>query len=86
MKLDLKFMTGMAAGALTTISFLPQLIKVIKTRSTHDISLGMFALFCTGVCLWLLYGIMLNEAPIILFNSITLVLAAAILGFKIKYK
>ena len=74
------------AAFLTTFSFFPQAIKVWKTKSTKDISLLMFALFTLGVFLWLIYGIILSDVPIILANSITLILALFILINKIKYK
>ena len=76
---------GYAAGFLTTLSFLPQLLKTLRTRSTKDISLGMFLIFVIGISLWLLYGIMLKETPIIIANSATLILAVPILLMKLKY-
>jgi MtN3 and saliva related transmembrane protein len=77
---------GLAAAALTTLSFLPQALKVIRTKHTKDLSLSMYAIFTTGILLWLIYGIMSNDLPIISANVITIVLAAIILGMKIKYK
>lgn len=77
---------GSLAGALTTIAFIPQVVKTWKTRSTHDISLIMFSLFSLGVLLWLLYGIALGALPIIIANSITLALAMSILVMKIRFK
>jgi MtN3 and saliva related transmembrane protein len=77
---------GLIAGTLTTVAFIPQVVKIWKTRHTLDISLGMFAIFSSGVFLWLLYGIQLGAWPIILSNSITLVLSLTILVFKLKYK
>ncbi len=76
---------GMTAGILTTISFFPQLVKVWKTKSTHDISLAMFLTFSTGVALWLAYGLLKADAAIIIANSVTLILALSILVLKIKY-
>jgi MtN3 and saliva related transmembrane protein len=76
---------GYCAGFLTTLAFLPQVIKVWKTDSTKDISLLMFSMMCTGILLWLYYGILLKEMPIILTNAVTLVLASIILFFKIKH-
>ena len=77
---------GFAAGALTTLAFLPQVIKTWRSRRTRDISLGMFVIFSSGVFLWLLYGIQVGAMPIILANSVTLILALTILIFKIKHK
>lgn len=76
---------GLAAGTLTTIAFVPQLTKTWKSRSAKDISLGMFLIFCSGVFLWLLYGILIDALPIILANTVTLILSSAILVLKIKY-
>ncbi len=77
---------GLIAGALTTVAFIPQVVKIWKSRHTADISLGMFSIFSVGVFLWLLYGIQLGALPIILSNGITLVLSLTILVFKLKYK
>lgn len=77
---------GLTAGFLTTIAFLPQVIKTWKTRSAKDISLHMFLIFCIGVSLWLIYGIIIDDLPIIVSNILTLLLASSILFFKIRYK
>ena len=65
---------GMIAGTLTTIAFVPQVWRVWKTRSTSDISLGMYLVFTTGVIFWLAYGLMLGAWPIIVANAVTLAL------------
>jgi len=70
----------------TTISFLPQAIRVIKTKQTKDLSLTMYMAFTVGIFLWLVYGIMLDNLPIVIANSITLVFACTILVMKLKYK
>lgn len=77
---------GLAAGALTTISFFPQVIKTWKSRSAKDLSLGMFCLFCAGVFLWLIYGIMVNDIPVIAANFTTLMLASTLLFFKLRFR
>jgi MtN3 and saliva related transmembrane protein len=74
---------GYCAAALTTGSFLPQAIKTLKTRDTESLSLGMYSLFASGVLLWLIYGLYLDNKAIIIANAITFVLAALILGFKV---
>lgn len=74
---------GHLAGFCTTLSFLPQVIRVWKTRSVDDISLSMYALFVVGVLLWLIYAIWVRAWPLILPNIITLMLAGAVLVFKI---
>jgi MtN3 and saliva related transmembrane protein len=76
---------GLAAAACTTIAFIPQVIKTWRTRSTHDISLGMFLLLTTGITLWLIYGLVLSDFPLIAANGVTLCLAGLVLVFKIKY-
>jgi MtN3 and saliva related transmembrane protein len=77
---------GLVAAALTTISLFPQLLKVWKTKSTRDISTGMFSLFCSGVFLWFVYGVIINDLPIIVANSLAFIQALIILVFKMKYK
>ncbi len=75
---------GFVAAFCTTVSFVPQAVKVFKTKRTNDISLGMFLLMSFGVAFWDIYGIMINSAPVIFANSITLVLSVYILVMKIK--
>jgi len=77
---------GIIAAILTTISFLPQAIKAIKTKDTKGISLTMYTLFFLGVTLWLIYGVLMKDLPIILANSITFLLSGTILILKVKYK
>jgi MtN3 and saliva related transmembrane protein len=77
---------GLIAALFTTVSLLPQLIKVYKTKSTKDISTGMFTLFGVGVLLWFVYGVFVNDLPIIVANSLAFIQAAVILFFKAKYK
>jgi MtN3 and saliva related transmembrane protein len=76
---------GYVAGFLTTVSFLPQVIKAWRTRSTEDLSFWMLGAFSCGVSLWIVYGVMLGEPPIMLFNGITLVLALTLLWLKITH-
>lgn len=75
---------GSAAAILTTSAFIPQVLKVLRTRHTADISLGMYALFTLGVALWLTYGILLGAWPIIVANGITLLLAGTVLTMKVR--
>ena len=77
---------GLIAAAFTTITLLPQLIKIWKTKSTKDISIGMFMLYCGGVLLWFVYGVFVNDLPIIVANSLAFIQAVVILFFKAKYK
>ncbi|MDZ7755750.1 SemiSWEET transporter [Rhodohalobacter sp.] len=84
--MELMTLIGLAAGFCTTAAFLPQVIKTWKSKSAKDLSLGMYSIFCTGVLLWLIYGIMISDLPIILANAITLILAVSILFFKLTFK
>lgn len=76
---------GLAAGTLTTIAFVPQLIKTWQTRSAGDVSFLMLATFTTGVLLWLVYGILIDSLPVVLANAVTLILAGIILALKIRF-
>jgi MtN3 and saliva related transmembrane protein len=75
---------GFIAAICTTVSFIPQAFKIYKTKKTNDISLGMFILMSTGVALWIAYGFLINSAPVIIANAVTLMLAAYILVMKVK--
>lgn len=75
---------GLVAGTLTTLSFLPQLLKAWKSRSTHDISFGMLALFSAGLVLWIVYGLIVADVPVIMANSVTLVFVGLILVLKLR--
>lgn len=74
---------GYAAAALTTVSFLPQALLTLRSRDVSGISITMYGAFTAGVALWLVYGWLLGEWPIIVANLITLMLASVILGTKI---
>ena len=76
---------GFLAGFLTTISFFPQVVKTWKSRSASDLSLGMFSCFSVGVICWLVYGLLLQEMPMIFWNAVTLVLVLIILFMKLKF-
>ncbi len=82
--MDHTTLLGIAAGALTTVAYLPQVIKVWKTRSTHDISAGMFITLCLGLAMWTFYGFSINSMPVIIANIISFALTFAILVFKIR--
>jgi MtN3 and saliva related transmembrane protein len=74
---------GFAAAVLTTGSFLPQAWLTLRTRDVSGISLTMYSAFTLGVALWLVYGLMLGDWPIVMANAVTLALAATILAIKI---
>jgi len=75
---------GYIAAVCTTISFIPQALKVYISKSTKDISLGMFLLMTAGVGFWLVYGILINSIPIVAANAITSLLSLYILIMKIR--
>lgn len=77
---------GFIAGTMTTVSFIPQIIKIIKTKQVRDISLVMYIVLTTGISLWLLYGVMIREMPIIAANSIAFILCFFVVIAKIRYK
>jgi len=77
---------GLTAGGLTTFSLIPQIKMIIKTKSTKDISLGTYLLYIFGIICWLIYGIYLVAMPIIISNTLSLIMSLTILAFKIKYK
>ncbi|RIJ17096.1 SemiSWEET transporter [Henriciella mobilis] len=74
---------GSIAAILTTLSFLPQAIMVLRTRNTDSLSLTMYAMFTAGVTCWLVYGLMIQSMPVIVANLVTVCLAALILSMKI---
>jgi len=76
---------GYAAGTLILISIIPQIIKSWRTKSTKDLSLSRYIIYVTGVLLWLIYGLVLVNGPIIVINSINLSLASSVLYLKIRY-
>ncbi|MFT3961065.1 SemiSWEET transporter [Propionivibrio sp.] len=76
---------GYLAASLTTISFVPQVLHIWKTRQTHAISLRMYILFSGGVGLWLVYGVLLASWPIIAANLITLILSGVVLALKLRH-
>lgn len=84
--MNLTQLLGLAAGMLTTIAFLPQVLKTWRSRSAKDLSLGMFSLFCLGVALWLAYGLLVSDVPVIAANMLTLMLASTLLFFKLRFK
>lgn len=77
---------GLVAGSLTTAAFIPQVWHTWRSKSARDISLGMFATFCLGLLLWIVYGISIHSLPVIVANVVTFALAFTILWFKLRYK
>jgi MtN3 and saliva related transmembrane protein len=76
---------GYVAATLTTIAFVPQALKTIRTRDTRGISLGMYVVFTIGVVFWFGYGLVLGSWPMIVSNAVTFVLASVILAMKLRH-
>ncbi|MGO4571307.1 SemiSWEET transporter [Microvirga sp. 2TAF3] len=76
---------GFVAAILTTVCWLPQAFRTIRTKDTKSLSLVTQSIFTFGVGLWLIYGIMAGNAPIIFANSVTFILVALILAMKLRY-
>ncbi len=76
---------GLLAAACTTGAYVPQVWRSWRTRATRDISLGMFVVMTTGVLLWLVYGVLIRDVPLIVANATTLVLSLAILALKLRH-
>jgi len=83
--MDTILIVGYIAGALTTLSFVPQVAKAWKMKETRDLSLAMLILFAVGVFLWTLYGFWVDSLPVIAANTITLLLILVLLGLKYRY-
>jgi MtN3 and saliva related transmembrane protein len=79
-------MIGAIAAFLTTFSFVPQVIKVLKTKDTSAISLGMYSMSVLGIFLWMVHGFRIGDVALMSANAVTFVLAAIILICKLKYK
>lgn len=76
---------GLVAGTLTTIAFLPQVMKVRRSKQTRDLSLPMYIVLSLGISLWVIYGVLLKSLPVISANSVTVILTIYILIMKIKH-
>ncbi len=76
---------GIIAGIITTSALIPQAIKICRTKSARDVSLAMFIFLAVGVTLWLFYGLLIKELPVILANFFSLVLISLIIMMKIRY-
>ena len=84
MSITLDDWLGFAAATLTTVSFVPQAWMTFRTRNVSGISLAMYSAFTLGIALWLVYGIRIGAWPLIVANTVTLVLAGAVLAMKIR--
>ena len=76
---------GIVAGICTTVSLVPQLLKILRTRKAHDVSLVMFIVLGLGILLWFFYGIFIREIPVILANGMSFILTVAIIIARVRY-
>lgn len=83
--MELSDILGYLAATLTTVSFVPQAWRTFRTKDVSGISTRMYSVFTLGVAVWLAYGIVLEETPMIIANSTTLVLACFVLVMKLRY-
>ena len=84
--MSLVTLLGLVAGGFTTFAFLPQVLKTWRSKSAEDLSLGTFSMITTGVVLWLLYGLLIGDVPIIVTNGVTLFLVGTVLGLALYYR
>ena len=83
--MDWTALIGLIAAICTTASFLPQVVKILISKRTNDVSLLMYSILTTGLFLWLVYGLLINDVPLILANSISLTLSLSVLLLKIRH-
>ena len=76
---------GYLAGTLTTAALVPQVWRTFRTKDVSGISLRMYTIFTIGIAVWLAYGVLLKETPMLVANSVSLVLACTVLAMKLKY-
>lgn len=84
--MEITSIIGYIAATLTSIAGLPQLLQVIRTKHTKDLSMAMLIILCTGVFLWLVYGLIRKDPVLIFGNIFTLGIYITIFGFKLRYK
>jgi MtN3 and saliva related transmembrane protein len=84
--IDSTEMLGLVAACLTTSAFVPQVVQTMRTKDVSGISLPMYIVLCSGICLWLVYGLLNQQISVIAANAITLMLALVVLVLKLKYK
>ena len=85
MTVDGTTLIGLIAAICTTASFVPQVIKILRSKRTQDVSLVMYAILTTGLFLWLVYGFILHDMPLILANLVSLTLSMSVLILKLKH-
>ena len=83
--MNLAKLIGLIAAACTTLAFIPQVARSWRTRATADLSLGMCLVMTTGIGLWLVYGLMIHDLPLILANIVTFLFSLALLLLKLRH-
>jgi MtN3 and saliva related transmembrane protein len=83
--MDVILLLGFLAGALTTIAYIPQALRIWRTHSSKDVSLAMYVIVCVGLFLWIIYGVHVASPPLIVANIVSLTVAAITLALKLKY-
>ena len=86
MMIEISTIIGLMAGTLTTVSFIPQLMKIIIKKKADEISTGMYLVISVGMILWVTYGIIISSLPVILANTISVLLCITIIAFKTYYE
>jgi MtN3 and saliva related transmembrane protein len=84
--MDYVIISGLIAGSLTTFSYLPQLLKALKTKSTRDLSVYWLAALTLGLVFWIAYGYFISSFPVIFFNVILIIITIWLLILKFKYR
>lgn len=85
MNFSLTTLIGLIAAICTTVSFVPQIVKILETKRTDDVSFSMYAVICTGIFLWIVYGFLIMDIPLLLANTISFILAMSVLILKIRH-
>ena len=84
--MNIEIIVGMIAATCTTVAFVPQIIKIYRSKHARDLSLPMYLFFTFGVIMWLIYGIMAGSLPVILANAVTVIFCMYIIAMKLKYR
>jgi MtN3 and saliva related transmembrane protein len=84
--MDLANLIGTCSGFISSVTFLPQVIKIYQTKSAKDLSFGTLFFLVLGVSLWLVYGILKTDYPIIITNALVLTMVLVMVYFKFKFK
>jgi len=84
--MEITTLLGLIAGTITTFSFVPQVLRTWKLKETKDLSLSMFLCLAVGILLWIAYGVIKMDFPVMLANGVSFILVIVVIFFKLKYK